>query len=58
MSIGVVIMPKNIDLYNRLYVRIDSKTKEKAQGKAQSLGLDLSSYIRLLITQDIKKDSN
>lgn len=41
----------------RLQVRIDEQMKKKIQGKAASMGLDVSNYIRFLIIQDLKKDS-
>ena len=34
-------------------VRVDFNQKEKAIQKANSLGLSLSSYIRLLISKDL-----
>jgi antitoxin component of RelBE/YafQ-DinJ toxin-antitoxin module len=40
----------------RLQVRMDAQMKKKAQEKALSIGLDLSSYIRFLIAKDLNKD--
>ena len=38
-----------------ILIRIDSVTKEKITEKAKSVGLSVSSYIRLLIIKDLKK---
>lgn len=37
-------------------LRIDTVTKEQATKKAESLGLSLSGYIRMLIKLDTKED--
>lgn len=34
---------------------ISEELKKEAQKKAQSMGLSLSSYIRLLLTQNVEK---
>lgn len=36
-----------------ILIRVDKELKEKIREKAKSLGLSLSSYIRLIIIKDI-----
>ena len=38
-----------------ILIRVDSELKEKVQQKAKSLGLSLSSYIRLILIKEPKE---
>lgn len=38
-----------------LMVKLPKETKEALQAKATSLGLSMSSYVKLLINQDLQK---
>ena len=37
-------------------IRIDSELKEKVKLKAKTIGLSLSSYVRLLIIKDLQNE--
>jgi antitoxin component of RelBE/YafQ-DinJ toxin-antitoxin module len=39
-----------------ILIRIDSELKEKLKQKAKSLGLSLSSYIRLTLIKELKDE--
>ena len=39
-----------------ILIRVDSELKEKVQQKAKSLGLSLSSYIRLTLIKELKDE--
>ncbi len=45
-------MPTN-KINNQIQVRIDSKTKEKAQKTLESLGMDISTAVRIMLKQVI-----
>lgn len=39
-----------------ILIRVDSELKQKLQQKAKSLGLSLSSYIRLILIRELKDE--
>ena len=39
----------------QITILIDSELKEKAEKKAKNKGLNLSAYIRLLLSEDVNK---
>lgn len=42
---------------DRVIIRVDPETKEGLQKKAESLGLTVSSYIRMVLKKEIQKKS-
>lgn len=48
--IDILVMVKEKDIL----IRVDSELKEELQQKAKSLGLSLSSYIRLTLIKELK----
>lgn len=40
----------------RLYIRVDPKWLEKVKAAAEALGLDLSAYVVLAVSERMRKD--
>jgi predicted HicB family RNase H-like nuclease len=41
-----------------IVIRVEPEFKQKLKEKAQSLGLSLSSFVRLVIAKELKKNDN
>lgn len=45
-------MAKQMD--DRLYIRFDKATKDAIEAHAESLGLNASSWVRMVVTKELK----
>lgn len=54
---NIISERKMRDMDNRLNVLISSETKQKLEEKAKSMGLNLSAYVRLILTQTVNENN-